>query len=509
MRICPSRRNYGKHDHNYKITAMMTRRDFIRTSGLLGAAFAASPLTQSCIFSDSSHYCGVTDYGKTDILVIGGGPAGVCAAIAAARAGAKVLLVESGAFLGGMATAGLVSPFMTCYDSKGERQIIKGLFEEVVQRMVAINGALHPSGIRGGSAYTAWITKGHDHVTPFEGEALKYVFDRMCDEAGVEVLLHSSFVGPVMKGDKIAGAIFLCKEGLKKVEAKIVIDCTGDGDVAASAGVPTEFGDKDSGTVQPATLFFTINNVDSAVLEADVKNHLHEFKRVNGVSYRALHWCVAKAEENNEWDIARKSVNIYKKVKDDEWAVNCSRISNVDSTSSESLSHAEAEGRRQVQTMMNFFHKYVPGCENATLMSTGSTLGIRESRHIIGEHILQAEDLIRGIVPQDNILIASNSVDVHGKGGGNKTSYTTIDADWYGVPYRCLIPLGVENLLVAGRCLSATSDAAGAVRVMPPVMAMGQAAGLAAALAIRTVCTPRILDYSLLRKSLLENGVML
>lgn len=183
--------------------------------------------------------------------------------------------------------------------------------------------------------------------------------------------------------------------------------------------------------------------------------------------------------------------------------MNSTRIKDIDATDSESLTAGEIEGRRQVQVLMNFFRKYVAGCEDAVLSCSASTLGIRESRHIEGEYILKAEDLINGVVPDDSILLASNSVDVHGGGAtANSSVYTTINAKWYGVPYRCLVPLELDNLLVAGRCLSANSDAAGAVRVMPPVMAMGHAAGVAAALCLKGGALPRELDTDALRAEL-------
>lgn len=486
----------------------MNRREFLGAAGALAAAGAAAPVLSSCSqkgFKASD----VPNAYDTDILVVGGGPAGVCAAVAAARLGAKVMIVESGNCLGGMATLGLVSPFMTCFDGDGEQMVIRGIFEEVIDRMVAIGGAIHPKDVRHTSPYSAWITAGHDHCTPFEAEAMKYVLDNMCIEAGVKVLYHAEFVEPVMNHDSIKGAVLMTRKGLQAASAKVVVDCTGNGDVAFRAGVPCSFGNPETGGVQPSTLFFHLCNVDSKALEADVEKHLHEFRKVDGVSYRALHWRVAEAEAAGEWDIARKSVNIYKKVKDDEWAVNCTRIKAIDATDSESLSAGEIEGRRQVWEMMNFFHKYVPGCENAKLMSSASTLGIRESRHIEGLKTLVADDLINCAVPEDSILLASNSVDVHGKGGSNATQYTTINGKWYGVPYGTLVPVGVKNLLVAGRCLSATSDAAGAVRVMPPVMAMGQAAGIAAALSATSGVTPGELDFADIKSELLKGKAFL
>ena len=490
----------------------MKRREFLNLAGTAAAAAAFAPVLKSCSASgeDVSLRKLVNKNFKTSVLVVGGGPAGVCAAIAAARGGAQVMIVESGGCLGGMATQGLVGPFMTCFDTTGEEMIVRGIFEEIIDEMVKINGAIHPRYVRAKTPYTAWIEAGHDHVTPFEPEAMKFVLDRMTANAGVKTIFHANFVSPVMDGNRVRGAIVLLKSGLAQIDADIVIDCTGDADVAFRSGVSCPFGNTETGGVQPASLFFYICNVDSRTLEADVVRHLPEFRKVNGVSYRALHWWVEKAEAAGEWDIPRKSVNIYKSVKDDEWAVNTTRISNVDATDSESLTAAEIEGRRQVQEVMHFFHKYVPGCKNATLKCSGSTIGIRESRHVDGEEVLTLDNILSAVVPENSILVCSNSADIHGSGGSSATKYMTVEGGrWYGIPFGCLVPKGVEGLLVAGRSLSATSDAAGAVRVMPPVMGMGQAAGTAAALCVKNGCSVRNLDFADLRAALLDSKVFL
>ena len=487
----------------------MKRRDFLKSGAAAAAGgmlLGAGGLGTGCSVPASAG----NEIGSTDVLVVGGGPAGVCAAIAAARNGAEVLIVEQGNCLGGMATRGLVAPFMTCYDTTGELMVIRGLFEEIVNRMVALGGAIHPSQVRAGTPFSAWITAGHDHLTPFDAETLKYVLDVMCSEAGVKVMYHSTLVDAIMKGKRVCGVRVLNREGIGRINAKVVIDATGDGDVAARAGAPCTFGNPETGGVQPATLFFHINNVDSPRLIADVHAHLSEFRKVNGVSYRALHWRVEEAEAAGEWDISRKSVNVYRGVREDEWAVNCTRIAKVDSTNTGSLSAAETEGRRQVQEMMNFFHKYVPGCETATLKCSASTLGIRESRHVQGEYVLTADDLLQGTVPEDSILVASNSVDVHGRNGANTTEYKTVEnGRWYGLPLRSLIPLDIDGLIVVGRAISATSDAAGAVRVMPPCMAMGQAAGITAALAATSGTAPRNIEAGDVRSKLLLQGAFL
>lgn len=446
---------------------------------------------------------------RGDVIVIGGGPAGMCAAIAAAREGARVILVEQSNACGGMATRGLVGPFMTCYDRPAKVMIIRGLFEEIVNRMVERGYAIHPSQVHAGTGFTSWIVLGHEHVTPFEPEGLKLIMDEMLDEAGVKVLYHTSFLRPILEGNAIVGVLVSSKRGLDVIQGSVVIDCTGDGDVAQRCGCAYEMGNEELHQIQPATMFFHICDVDAAALEADIQAHLHTFYRKDGVNYRSLHWRVAEARANGDWTLQRVSIGIFRMPKPDEWCVNTSRIMNVDSTDNESLTRAEMEGRRQVDEILRFLRKYVPGCENARLKSTASCIGIRESRHIIGDCWLTGQDLIEGKVPEDSILLSANSVDVHGRFGPVSNEYVAIRGDYYGIPYRCLLPKGIEQLLVAGRCVSADSTAAGAIRVIPPCMGMGEAAGVAAALSIKRETTVRKLDVGVLRERLREKGVYL
>lgn len=446
---------------------------------------------------------------KYDVSVIGGGPAGICAAIAAARQGVKTVVFEQNGFCGGMATAGLVGPFMTCYDSAGENMIIRGLFEEIVEKMVKRGFAVHPRDVFGGTAFTSWIKVGHDHVTPFEAEGLKLILDEMLQEAGVEIRYHTVFLNPVLQGNNIVGVTVASKSGIETVESNVVIDCTGDGDVAARCGVPFEYGNEELGLIQPATMFFHISNVDSDRLEADIQANLHNFYRKDGVNYRSLHWRVSEVRENGDWSLDRVSIGIFRKPKKDEWCVNTSRIMGVDSTDAESLTQAELEGRRQADEIFRFLKKYVPGCEDARLTATASYVGIRESRHIKGQYRLTADDLLNAKVPSDSVFVAANSVDVHGRFGPKSNEYIPISGKYYGVPYRCLIPKNINGLLVAGRALSADSTAAGAIRVMPTCMAMGQAAGTAAALAVKSKSAVCELEIDILRNELRMNGVYL
>ncbi len=398
---------------------------------------------------------------------------------------------------------------MTCYDAKGENMIIRGIFEEIVNKMVERDYAIHPKDVMGGTAFTSWIKIGHDHVTPFEAEGLKLVLDEMLEEAGVEILYHTTFLEPVVEEDTIKGIYVSSKSGVQLINAKTVIDCTGDGDVATRCGVPFEMGNEELGLIQPATMFYHISNVDTDKVEEDIQANIDNFYRKDGVNYRSLHWRVSEARENGDWTLDRVSIGLFRMPKKDEWCVNTSRIMGVDSTDNESLTRAEIEGRKQADEITKFFRKYVPGCEDARIKSTASHVGIRESRHIQGEYRLTADDLLEAKVPADSVFIAANSVDVHGRFGPKSNEYVPINGSYYGIPYRSLVPLKIDNLLIAGRCVSADSTAAGAIRVMPPCMAMGQAAGTAAAMSVKENCLPRKLDADKLRDELKKNGVVL
>lgn len=446
---------------------------------------------------------------QADVVVIGGGPSGVCAAIAAAREGAKTLLIEQGGCCGGMATQGLVGPFMTCYDKNGEKQIIKGLFEEIVEQMVTQGGAIHPSQIRKKTAYTSWIETGHDHVTPFDPETLKLVLDEMLRQAGVQVLYHTTFLSVLLDEKRICGLHVSSKSGVEVVRGNVFIDCTGDGDVAAASGVAFELGNEELNLTQPATMFFRICNVDDEKLEKDIQDHIHEFYRKDGVNYRSFHWRVAQAKADGKWPLNRVSIGLFKSVHG-EWCVNTSRVMGVDATNNQSLTSGEIEGRKQVKIIMDFLRDYVPGCENAKLMASASTLGIRESRHMKGVYSLSGSDILNGVIPEDAVALASNSVDVHGRFGSMSNQYTPIEkGTCYGIPYRCLLPKTIDNLLVPCRSTSASSEAAGAIRVMPPMMALGQAAGVAGAMAAREhVCCSQIQIPELRRRLLAQNVVL-
>ena len=446
---------------------------------------------------------------ETDVLVIGGGPAGICAALEAADCGMEVMLVEEYGFLGGMATAGLVAPFMTSYDSGGGIRLIRGLFSEIVDRMVSVGAAIAPENVPAPSSFTSYIAAGHVHVTPFEAEGFKLISEKMLTERGVKLLYYTTFTSSECENGHISSVIVHNKSGFARIRAKMFIDCTGDADVAVRSGVGYTMGNGE-GKMQPVTMFFRIGGVELDKIEADIEQHKNDFYRKDGVNYRSFHWHVSRAREAGDWTLDRVSIGLFRGVREDEWSVNTSRIMNIDGTDAESLTKGSVKGREQVDEIFRFLVKYLPGCENARLLASGTHLGIRETRHINGVSTLTTEDVLSAKVTEDAILLAANSIDIHGKFGPLSNQYITLpEGKFYGVPYGTLVPQGVDNLLVAGRSISAESDAAGAVRVMPPCMGLGQAAGCAAAFAVKDGVSVKNVNTYKLREALRDHGVYL
>jgi hypothetical protein len=444
---------------------------------------------------------------EADVLVIGGGPAGIGAAVGAARAGARTVLVERYGFLGGNATASLVGPFMTSFSNDGSRQIIGGVFDELVRRMEEVGGAIHPEKVRAGSAEAGYYQFGHDHVTPFNPEVLKVVAADMVMEAGCSLVLHTSFVDPILEGGAVHGAIVHNKGGLQAIGAGVVVDCSADADVAFRAGAPTQKGRETDGKMQPMTMFFVIGDVDDAAVEAHIRAHPEEEGKL-------FHGIVEAARARGEFPILRDKIGIYRTPEKGVWRVNTTRLLGLDGTIPEDLTRAEIEGRKQVFALLEFMRRECPGLQQVTLREIAAQIGVRETRRIVGEYVLSMEDLASGRHFEDVIALAGYPVDIHpvdGAGGGVQAALEAglRSADIYEIPYRSLVPLQVEDLLVAGRCLSATHEAAGAVRVMPPCFAMGQAAGVAAAIAAEHRVAPRRLEVSRVQETLRRQGAIL
>lgn len=437
-----------------------------------------------------------------DVLVVGGGPSGIAAAVAAARAGARTLLVERYGYLGGNLTAGLVGPCMTSFSLDGSEQLVRGVFDEMVRRMAQLGQARHPSEIPAGSAYCGFIEYGHDKVTPFEPEAAKLVAERMCADAGVELLLHTFVVDARTEEGAVTGVVCANKSGMSVYPARVVVDCSADADVAVAAGVGTETGRDSDGLTQPMTLFFRVRGVDDERVEQYVREHPDDFRPFASI--------VAAASEAGRFPAPRRGVGLYRTLRPGVWRINTTRILGRSGTDAHDLTAAEQEGRDQVHRLLRFFREELPGFADCELLDTAATIGVRETRRIVGEYVLSLADLQSGRHFDDVVALCGYPVDIHdptGSGGGVDDSYRTANA--YEIPYRCLVPKGVRQLLVAGRCLSATHEALAAIRVMPPAFATGEAAGTAAAIAVRHGVAPREIPVDELQRSLVAGGAYL
>lgn len=436
---------------------------------------------------------------SVDVLVVGGGSAGISAAISAARHGANVLLAEKNECLGGTATAGLVGPFMTCFDPAGERQVIKGLFEEFVQRMVALGGAIHPSAVKGGTSFSGYRVFGHAHCGPFSSEAFKAAAESMCVENGVQLLYNAIFLSTVKSpdGEKIEEVVFATKAGLVGIKARIIIDCTGDADLAYESGAPVEYGDE-AGNTQPASLFFTVKGVDKDKLER-IREETNDFR---SIFYRDT---ILREMEEGRFHVPREKVALYENL-DGTFRVNMSRVYLDNACDPFEVTKGAVRGRKQIAEIIGMLRRCIPGCADIELVESAQSLGIRESRRIRGDFVLTGRDLKEKTRFGDVIFLSGNSVDMH---TGSHVDYQPSEGVAFQVPYRILLPQKISNLLVAGRCCSLDRVALAAIRVMPPVFAMGQAAGTAAAICIADGTNPSSVDIAKLQKILREDGAVL
>lgn len=440
----------------------------------------------------------VTKEFTCDVLVVGGGPAGIASAIASARNGAQTILAEQNGYLGGTGTAGLVNPFMTSYDTEGEVQLIRGIFDETVRRMEELGGAIHPSKVALGTAYAGYRVAGHKHITPFDGETLKKVSERMCLESGVRLLYHLFLVDAECEGETVRAAYFATKKGVYKITAKVFIDCTGDADLAVLAGAPTVFGDG-AGEVQAASLFFAVTGVDKEALDARCLDETDMRKKFYMDEIEA-----ERAAGN--YPIMRNKIMLIENL-NGEWSLNMAQVDDVDGTDPEAVTAAEIESRRQIDYILAFLRKHVAGCEKIRLTKSAPALGIRETRRIVGEYEVSLADADVSYRYEDAVFCCSNSLDIHKKGFVQYVARKSSAPYWF--PYRALLAKSHTNLMAAGRCASAAREVMGAIRVMPPCFAMGEAAGTGAAIAVRHGISPKAVDTKELTDTLRAAGVYL
>ncbi|WP_054950709.1 FAD-dependent oxidoreductase [Numidum massiliense] len=435
-----------------------------------------------------------------DVVVAGGGPSGVMAAIAAARNGARTMLIERYGFLGGMATNALVGPLQSFH--AGDEQVAVGLAQEMIDRLQAIGG-----------------TPGHvpdmvgfvPTVTPVDVEKMKYVLQEMAEESDVFLQLHTVVTGAdVDKSGELKELHLYNKSGHLRVKASVFIDCTGDGDVVAMAGVPYEKGRKSDGLAQPMTMMFRMGGVNFDSVRSYVKAHPEEFVLADDwesfpmVGISGFFSLVNQAKREKRLTIERDRVLLFELPAKGEVTVNMTRVIRHDATDGQALSSAEVLGRRQVMEVVEFLKSDIPGFENAELINCGTQIGVRESRRIVGKYILSGEDVVQGRKFDDVIARGSYPIDIHSPDGGDLDVIQMERGTSYDIPYRCVINDSVHNLLVAGRCLSATHEALASARVTPTAMVVGQAVGIAAALAVNEQCSPHDVDVKQLQALICE-----
>jgi hypothetical protein len=440
---------------------------------------------------------------KWDVIVVGGGVAGCMAAVAASRNGAKTLLIERDGCLGGTMTTGLVGPMMTFHST--DRQVIFGLAQEVVDRLIELKAS--PGHIIDSSGYVAT-------VTPFDHEALKLVLQRMALESKVEVLLHTLVKDVIMDGTIIKGIQVVNKGGNFSFFSEQFIDASGDGDIATLSGAPFQLGREKDGLVQPVSLMFKMTDVNLNELKAYLISHpdiarLGEkgasiYKQQDLIAVCAFNDLLQDWIKEHKLKLQRDHVLVFSANHPNDLIVNMTRVQGINPIDSWDLTKAEFETREQMFSLVDFLKETIPGFSKSRLITSGSRIGIRESRRIMGEYILTGEDLINARHFPDAIARSSYPIDIHAMNESDEDRSVFLpDGKFYEIPYRCLVPLKVENLLIAGRCISSTSDANASIRLSPTCMAFGQATGTAAAISVKNNVSPRNLDIALLRKTLL------
>lgn len=444
-----------------------------------------------------------------DVVVAGGGVSGCAAAVSAARSGASVILIEQNAFVGGTLTACGVGPMMTFH--AGEKQVIKGFMQEVVDNLVKLDYS--PGHVPDTKQYT-------DTVTPFSSEGLKLVLDDMLVQSGCTVLYHT-FTGAVSVDEAKVSGITVCnKDGLNTIKGKVFIDATGDGDIAAWAGAPMTKGRPEDGASQPMTLKMKYCGVDTAKLKNHVLNNIEEFPLVDEhkelfikdipIDLEGFNKEVASAKKAGELSIARENILLFGTNRNGEYIINTTRVIDHDSTDAISLSDAEILGRKQCAELDRFLRKSVPGFENAILEFTGPSIGVRGSRQLKGVYTLKAEDILNCRQFNSVICHSGYPIDIHNpKGEGTSSTFLKKRGSYYSVPYEIMVCEEFENLLVTGRCVSATFEAQASVRLTPSCGAMGQAAGVAAAQAVKKGVDVKNIDVAEMQTSLLNQGAYL
>ncbi len=397
-----------------------------------------------------------------DVIVAGGGLSGVAAAVAAAREGASVLLVEKYGFLGGMATAGLVNPFMPYWllkedgsaDRERSKRVNTGIFGDIIDTLDEMGGLM-------------------SNLATFNEEILKIVLDRLIRKHGISLLLHSLVTGVKVDNRYIKSVTISNRSGNREYEAKYFVDATGNADLSFMAGCEYRVGRDEDGLCQPMTLCFRIANVDTT--RFDWKDR--EFRTKVNNKFNEL-------QKSGRIRNPREDLLIFAHAVDNVFHFNSTRIIGKNPLDAVEYTEAELEAREQVYELYKFMKENVEGFENSVLLMSAPETGIRESRRIVGEYTITVDDLLNTVKFEDSVARGTYPVDIHNPAGSGTVIKRIPPGDYYTIPYRAMLPLSIDNLVVAGRPLSSTHEAHSAFRVMPICTCVGEGAGTAVALAL-------------------------
>lgn len=422
--------------------------------------------------------------GSYDIIVVGGGPAGIAAAISSARSNMRTLLIERYGFLGGMATAGMVGSFCGFFTTgQKKKTIVGGIAEEIINRLKSNNGISEKR-----------VSKVNPMigVYSFNPEVFKYIAEKSVIESGADILYHTFAVDIIwnIKGKRLSGLIVENKSGRMGFFAKMIIDSTGDGDIAYRAGVPYESGN------QAMTTIFRLSNVDRNVIKE--------------INLKEVEKRLKEAKESGRYKFNRIDGIINPALPSGITSVNITNIAGLDATDAWNLTKAEIEGRCQIFEYLRAFRDFLPGFENAEISSIAPQIGVRETRRIIGEYILREDEVLKGNKPDDLIALGGWPIEIHDpKTRSVYWKFLEKEDDYYGIPASCLIPKLIDNLLIAGRCISTTHTAQASTRVIGQAFALGEASGIMASESILSGTNPREIKVDKIQKELVSRGAIL